>query len=122
MVGLTIAGLSGNLHLSVGLLVVLGISISFGTGGTFALVPLLFPNRPGTAAGFIGGVSTISGIIYPLMFAAGSNIHIGYAQVALYLFIPAILFYFWAARYERHPEEHGLMFNDLDANAAEEAA
>jgi NNP family nitrate/nitrite transporter-like MFS transporter len=119
MVGLTVAGMSGSLHLSVVLLVVLGISISFGTGGTFALVPLLFPNRPGTAAGFIGGVSTISGIIYPLMFAAGSNIHIGYAQVALYLFLPAVIFYFWAARYERHPEEHGLLLNNL---AAEEAA
>jgi len=122
MVGLTVAGMTGSLYVSVILLVVLGISISFGTGGTFALVPLLFPTRPGTAAGFIGGVSTISGIIYPLMFAAGSNIHIGYAQVALYLFLPSIVFYFWAARYERHPEEHGLMFNDLDANAAEEAA
>ena len=51
-------------------LVALGIFISFGTGGTFALVPLLFPDRPGVAAGFIGGVSTAGGIVYPLIFAA----------------------------------------------------
>ncbi|MGH6817960.1 MAG: MFS transporter [Methylovirgula sp.] len=108
MAGLTFAGLSGSLHFSVVLLVALGIFISFGTGGTFALVPLLFPDRPGTAAGFIGGVSTAAGIVYPLIFAAGPNIHIGYLYVALYMFVPFVLFYFWAARHERDPEEHGI--------------
>jgi len=109
MIGLTMAGLSGSLHASVLLLVLLGICLSFGTGGTFALVPLLFPDRPGAAAGFIGGVSTAAGIVYPLIFASGSNIHLGYLRAAIYMFVPIILFYFWAARYERHPEEHGLI-------------
>ncbi len=109
MAGLTIAGLSGSLHSSVVVLVALGVFISFGTGGTFALVPLLFPDRPGTAAGFIGGVSTAAGIVYPLIFASGTNIHMGYASVALYMFLPFVGFYFWAARYERHPEEHGVL-------------
>ncbi|MDE3188801.1 MAG: MFS transporter [Acidobacteriota bacterium] len=109
MTGLTVAGLTGSLHLSVAILVAIGIAISCGTGGTFALVPLLFPDRPGTAAGFIGGVSTAAGIAYPLVFAGGSNIHTGYSTVALYMFLPFLLFYFWAARYERHPEEHGLL-------------
>ncbi len=109
MIGLTLAGLSGSLHAFVLLLVALGICISFGTGGTFALVPLLFPHRPGAAAGFIGGVSTAAGIVYPLIFASGSNIHLGYLHVALYMFVPIILFYFWAARHELHPEEHGLI-------------
>jgi NNP family nitrate/nitrite transporter-like MFS transporter len=108
MAGLSFAGLSGSLHLSVIVLVALGVCISFATGGTFALVPLLFPDRPGAAAGFIGGVSTAAGIVYPLIFAAGKNIHIGYLRVALYIFVPIVLFYFWAARYERAPEEHGL--------------
>ncbi|MFC5583422.1 MFS transporter [Rhodanobacter terrae] len=108
MVGLTTAGLTGSLHLSVVLLVAFGIFVSFGTGGTFALVPLLFPDRPGIAAGFIGGVSTAAGIIYPLVFASGVNIHVGYLHVAFFMFVPFVLFYFWAARYERHPEEHGL--------------
>src|SRR5579863_7768113 len=118
MIGLTLAGLSGSLHLSVIVLVVLGICISFGTGGTFALVPLLFPDRPGAAAGFIGGLSTAAGIIYPLIFAASPNIHMGYLYVALYMFVPFVLFYFWAARHERHPEEHGIF---TDALAVEKA-
>jgi len=108
MAALTGAGLSGSLHLSVIVLVAFGIFVSFGTGGTFALVPLLFPGRPGVAAGFIGGVSTAGGIVYPLIYAGSANIHMGYLYVALYMFVPFVLFYFWAARYERHPEEHGL--------------
>lgn len=113
MAGLTVGGMSGSLHISVSILVALGIFISFGTGGTFALVPLLFPDRPGAAAGFIGGVSTAAAIAYPLIFAHGSNIHIGYAYVAVLLFLPFVLFYFWAARHERHPEEHGLLTRAL---------
>jgi len=89
--------------------VAIGIFISCGTGGTFALVPLLFPDRPGAAAGFIGGVSTAAGIVYPLIFSGGANIHMRYLYVALYLFLPFILFYFCAARYERRPQEHGLL-------------
>lgn len=118
MFGLTLGGSVGSLHVSVSVLVALGVFISFGTGGTFALVPLLFPDRPGTAAGFIGGVSTAAAIAYPLIFAHDQNIHIGYAYVAVFLFLPFVLFYFWAARYERHPEEHGLFASSL---AAEEA-
>jgi MFS transporter, NNP family, nitrate/nitrite transporter len=110
MASLTAAGLSGSLHASVAVLVVLGICISFGTGGTFALVPLLFPDCPGLAAGFIGGLSTAGGIAYPLIFAAQSNIHVGYLGVALTLFVPFALFYFLAARHERRPEDHGVSF------------
>jgi MFS transporter, NNP family, nitrate/nitrite transporter len=119
MAGLTMAGLMGSLHLSVLGLVILGIFISCGTGGTFALVPLLFPDRPGTASGFIGGVSTAAGIVYPLIFARGANIHMGYLAVSLSMFVPFVLFYFWAARCEHRPEEHGLLTSIL---ATEEAA
>lgn len=118
MAGLTYAGATGSLHLSVAMLVALGIFISFGTGGTFALVPLLFPDRPGTAAGFIGGVSTAAGIVYPLVFAGGATIHAGYLTVALYMFAPFVAFYFWAARHERHPEEHGLLPRALSTETA----
>ncbi|MBU6298580.1 MAG: MFS transporter [Alphaproteobacteria bacterium] len=118
MAGLTAAGLSGSLHLSVCVLVLLGVAISFGTGGTFALVPLLFPDRPGAAAGFIGGVSTAAGIVYPLIYASGANIHMGYLTVALTMFLPFVLFYFWAARYERHPEEHGFISGALSTENA----
>lgn len=119
MAGLTAAGSSGSLHGSVAVLILLGVCISFGTGATFALVPLLFPDRPGTASGFVGGVSTIAAIAYPLIFAGGVSIHSGYRTVALSMFLPFALFYFWAARHERHPEEHGLLTSVL---AAEEAA
>src|SRR5260370_891307 len=68
MIGLTVAGLYGFLPLSIAVLVALGIFVSFGTGGTFALVPLLFPDRPGVAAGFIGGVSTLRGLAPPPVF------------------------------------------------------
>ncbi|HEY5213015.1 MAG TPA: MFS transporter [Acidobacteriaceae bacterium] len=119
MGSLTVAGLMGSLHLSVLVLVAMGVAISFATGGTFALVPLLFHDRPGAAAGFIGGVSTAAGIVYPLIFAGGHNIYFGYAYVALYMFVPITLFYFWAARYERSPQEHGLMeHRELVAEAA----
>lgn len=118
MIGLTTAGLAGSLPLSVAVLVGFGIFVSFGTGGTFALVPLLFPDCPGVAAGFVGGVSTIGGIVYPLMFAGAANIHMGYLHVALFLFVPFALFYFWAARHERHPEEHGLPGNLLGRGLA----
>jgi NNP family nitrate/nitrite transporter-like MFS transporter len=118
MIGLAVAGFAGSLPLSVAVLMALGIFISFGTGGTFALVPLLFPDRPGIAAGFVGGVSTVGGIVYPLIFAAGTDIHVGYLYVALYLFAPFILFYFWAARHERSPQEHGLLGRALAGQRA----
>jgi NNP family nitrate/nitrite transporter-like MFS transporter len=118
MAGLTLAGISGSLHLSVMVLVILGVFISFGTGGTFALVPLLFPDRPGSAAGFIGGISTAAAIVYPLIFSGGASIHAGYLHVAVFLFLPFVLFYFWAARYERNPEEHGLLTGALLADEA----
>ena len=111
MLGLTVGGMTGSLHISVAVLVALGIFISFGTGGTFALVPLLFPDRPGAAAGFIGGVSTAAAIAYPLIFSRGSNLYIGYAYVAIFLFLPFVLYYFWAARNEQQLEEHGLLPN-----------
>ncbi|AOV17398.1 nitrate/nitrite transporter [Acidihalobacter aeolianus] len=113
MVAFTVAGLMNSLPLSVMVLVAFGIFVSFGTGGTFALVPLLFPDRPGVAAGFIGGVSTAGGIVYPLVFAHVGNIHMGYLYIALFMFIPFTLFYFWAARYEHHPEDHGIGENWL---------
>jgi NNP family nitrate/nitrite transporter-like MFS transporter len=108
MILLTIAGLFGLIHMSVIVLAFFGICVSFGTGGTFAIVPLIFKDRPGIATGFIGGVSTVGGIIYPLVFGFAGNIHMGYAYVALFIFIPFILFYLWSMRYEKHPEEHGI--------------
>ena len=91
MAGMTIAGTYGFSAYFRGGSRGMGVAISCGTGGTFALVPLFFPDRPGAAAGFIGGVSTAAGIVYPLVFAGGTNIHLGYSLVALYMFLPFVL-------------------------------
>jgi len=34
------------------------------------------------------------------------------------MFLPFVVFYFWAARYERHPEEHGLLPSRLAIDEA----
>ena len=95
-VALTIAGRTGHLTTSVLVLALLGFVISTGTGSCFGLVPILFRKYPGIATGFIGGVSTTGGIIYPLVFGKVENIHDGYAAVALWIFIPFILFFIFA--------------------------
>lgn len=95
-VALTIAGRTGHLTTSVLVLALLGFVISTGTGSCFGLVPILFRKYPGIATGFIGGVSTTGGIIYPLVFGKVENIHDGYAAVALYIFVPFILFFIFA--------------------------
>jgi len=108
MVALTLVGLAGLLPASVVVLAVFGVTVSFGTGGVFAIVPVLFEDRPGTASGFIGGISTSGGIVYPLVYGYIPNIHMGYAVVALVFFVPFMLFYVWAMRYEEDPREHGV--------------
>ena len=73
-------------------------------------MPLLFPDRPGTAAGFVGGVSTAAGIVYPLRFCRRLEYpHRLLLRCRSFMFLPFLLFYFWAARYERNPREHGLL-------------
>nr|WP_255457497.1 MFS transporter [Halorussus sp. JP-T4] len=108
MVALTLAGLAGALPASVVVLAVFGVTVSFGTGGVFAIVPVLFDERPGTASGFIGGVSTSGGIVYPLVYGYVPNIHLGYAVVAAVFFVPFVLFYVWAMRHEDDPRERGI--------------
>ena len=108
MIAMTVVGMLGLLTWSVVILAIFGITVSFGTGGTFAIVPLIFKERVGTATGFIGGISTAFGIVYPLIFGAFDNIHVGYAVVALTMFIPFILFFIFAMRYDEHPENFGL--------------
>jgi NNP family nitrate/nitrite transporter-like MFS transporter len=99
LVVLSAAGAAGLLPVSVVVLAVFGVAVSFGTGGVFALVPLLFPDRPGTAAGFVGGISTTGGILYPVLFGLPSSVHLGYALVAGVVFVPSIAFFAWAMRY-----------------------
>jgi NNP family nitrate/nitrite transporter-like MFS transporter len=108
MVALTLIGLAGILPASVVVLAFFGITVSFGTGGTFAIVPNMFPDRPGTASGFIGGISTSGGIVFPLIYGYVPNIHTGYAVVGVAIFIPLMLFFAWAMQHEDDPREHGI--------------
>ncbi|MBE9504768.1 MAG: MFS transporter [Proteobacteria bacterium] len=108
MIALTFAGLSNNLVVSVLFLAIFGITVSFGTGSTFAVVPLMFHSRPGTATGFIGGISCTGGIIYPLVFSNMENIHMGYAVVGVLMFIPFMIFIAWAMHWDQHPEDKGI--------------
>jgi NNP family nitrate/nitrite transporter-like MFS transporter len=108
MVLLSAAGLVGLLPLSVVVLAGFGVTVSFGTGGVFAIVPLLFPDRPGTASGFVGGISTTGGIVYPIAFGLVPNIHAGYAVVAGVVFVPIILFFVWAMRSDGALATHGI--------------
>jgi len=54
------------------------------------------------------GISTSGGIVYPLVYGYVPDIHMGYAVVALVFFLPSMLFYVWAMRYEEDPHEHGV--------------
>lgn len=96
MVLLTFAGLTGNLALSVITLAFLGFTISWNTGSNFGVTPVLFHKKPGVATGYIGGVCTVFGIIYPLIFGAMPNIHMGYAVTAVTMFIPFMLVFILA--------------------------
>jgi NNP family nitrate/nitrite transporter-like MFS transporter len=95
----TIAGLSGNLVFSVVALAFLGFTVAFGTGSNFGVTPILFRKNPGIATGFIGGVSTIGGVIYPLIYGHVANIHMCWLPP---LFIPFILLFIVVAR-RTHP-------------------
>jgi NNP family nitrate/nitrite transporter-like MFS transporter len=95
---LTLAGLSGNLTFSVIALAFLGFATAFGTGSNFGVTPVLFRKNPGIATGFIGGVSTIGGVVYPLIFGLLPNFHTGYALVAGAMFIPFMLLFIVAFR------------------------
>ncbi|MFB6081196.1 MAG: MFS transporter [Halanaeroarchaeum sp.] len=105
---LTAAGVLGLLPVSVVVLAGFGIAVSFGTGGVFAIVPPMFEERPGIAAGFVGGVSTAGGIVYPLVFGWVPDIHLGYATVAVVFFVPFIAFFVWAMRSDRNLSAHGI--------------
>ncbi|MFB6108700.1 MAG: MFS transporter [Haloplanus sp.] len=122
MVSLTVAGLAGYLPASVVVLAVFGVTVSFGTGGVFAVVPLVFEDRPGTAAGFIGGVSTAGGIVYPLIYGGVPNVHLGYAVVGLCIFLPFVAFYVWAMRREGSLASDGIGTRDRWLGAGDSAA
>ncbi len=96
MVGMTLAGLSGNVLLAVGAGFLVGMGCAMTEGSIFAQVPALFPNSSGAVAGVVGGVGSVGGIIYPLVYSASilPNLHIGYSIVAVSM-VPIVLLTAW---------------------------
>nr|WP_254542862.1 MFS transporter [Halomarina sp. BND7] len=99
--GLTLAGETGSVTLTVAAGVLVGASCAFAEGAVFAQVPAMFPERTGTAAGLVGGIGTFGGIGFPLVFASAAttlgSVHAGYAAVAA-LVVPIVLLNAWIAR------------------------
>ncbi|MEY7849355.1 MFS transporter [Natrarchaeobius sp. A-rgal3] len=96
MVGMTVAGLTGNIYVAVFAGFLVGVGCAFSEGAIFAQVPAMFPNNSGTVAGVVGGIGTVGGSIYPLIFVAPflPNLHVGYAVVAVTM-IPILALTAW---------------------------
>ena len=96
MFGMTLAGLSGQVLLAVGVGVLVGMGCAFAEGAIFAQVPAMFPNSSGSVAGVVGGIGTVGGIVYPLVYAAPflPSLHTGYSVVAVSM-IPIVLLAGW---------------------------
>ncbi|WP_137291258.1 MFS transporter [Natronorubrum halophilum] len=94
--GMTAAGLTGNIYIAVAAGFLVGVGCAFSEGAIFAQVPAMFPNNSGTVAGIVGGIGTVGGSVYPLLFAAPflPNLHAGYAVVALTM-IPILVLTAW---------------------------
>jgi NNP family nitrate/nitrite transporter-like MFS transporter len=85
MVGLALAGSTGNVLLVVGAGFLVGTACAWTEGAIFAQVPAMFPNRTGAAAGVVGGIGTFGGIGYPLVYSYVAELgylHAGYVVVA----------------------------------------
>ncbi|WP_275736612.1 MFS transporter [Halorhabdus sp. SVX81] len=99
MVGMTLAGLSGEVLIAVGAGFMVGMACAFAEGSIFAQVPAMFPNSSGAVAGVVGGVGTVGGIVYPLVYssAAMPNLHMGYTVVAASM-VPIVALTAWVFR------------------------
>ena len=73
-----------------------GTGCAWAEGAIFAQVPAMFPNSSGSVAGIVGGVGTVGGIVYPLIYSAPwlANFHIGYSVTAVSM-IPIVLLAAW---------------------------
>jgi NNP family nitrate/nitrite transporter-like MFS transporter len=89
MFGMTLAGLTGQVLIAVSAGFLVGMGCAFSEGAIFAQVPAMF-------AGVVGGVGTVGGIVYPLVYAAPllPNLHTGYSIVAVSM-IPIVLLAAW---------------------------
>ncbi|NGM68820.1 NarK/NasA family nitrate transporter [Natronolimnobius sp. AArcel1] len=123
--GMTAAGLTGNIYLAVAAGFLVGVGCAFSEGAIFAQVPAMFPNNSGTVAGVVGGIGTVGGSVYPLLFAAPflPNLHVGYAIVALTM-IPILALTAWVFQphIAENATEDGWIVNDDPAVPARNVA
>jgi NNP family nitrate/nitrite transporter-like MFS transporter len=119
MVLMTAAGLSGIVLAAVGAGFVVGMACAFAEGAIFAQVPAMFPDSSGAVAGVVGGIGTVGGIVYPLVYSATMfpNLHIGYAVVAVSM-LPIVLLNAWVYRPEIARRAHldGLLDRSTDSS------
>ncbi|WP_425498606.1 MFS transporter [Natrinema salinisoli] len=96
MIGMSLAGLTGEVLLAVAAGFVVGMGCAFAEGAIFAQVPAMFPDSSGSVAGVVGGVGTVGGIVYPLVYAVPvmPSLHTGYSVVAATM-IPIVLLCAW---------------------------
>jgi len=119
MVLMTVAGLSGIVLAAVGAGFVVGMACAFAEGAIFAQVPAMFPDSSGAVAGVVGGIGTVGGIVYPLVYSATMfpNLHLGYAVVAVSM-LPIVLLNAWVYRPEIARRAHldGLLDRSTDSS------
>jgi NNP family nitrate/nitrite transporter-like MFS transporter len=96
MFGMTLAGFSGVVMNAVVVGFLVGAGCAWAEGAIFAQVPAMFPNSSGAVAGIVGGVGTVGGIVYPLIYSAPwlTSFHVGYSIVAVSM-IPIVLLAAW---------------------------
>ena len=119
MVLMTVAGFSGIVLAAVGAGFVVGMACAFAEGAIFAQVPAMFPDSSGAVAGVVGGIGTVGGIVYPLVYSATMfpNLHVGYAVVAVSM-LPIVLLNAWVYRPEIARRAHldGLLDRSTDSS------
>jgi len=112
MFGMTLAGLSGQVFVAVGAGFVVGMACAFAEGSIFAQVPAMFPDSSGAVAGVVGGIGTVGGIVYPLIYSAPflANLHLGYSVVAVSM-VPIVLLSAWVfqPKIARIANDHGFI-------------
>jgi NNP family nitrate/nitrite transporter-like MFS transporter len=96
MFAMTLAGLSGVVMNAVIVGFLVGTACAMAEGAIFAQVPAMFPNSSGAVAGVVGGIGTVGGIVYPLVYSAPwlSSLHLGYSVVAASM-IPIVVLAAW---------------------------
>jgi NNP family nitrate/nitrite transporter-like MFS transporter len=123
MLGMTAAGLSGQVLVAVGAGFLVGMGCAFAEGAIFAQVPAMFPDSSGAVAGVVGGVGTVGGIVYPLIYAAPllPNLHTGYSVVAVTM-VPIVLLTAWVfqPRIARVANEAGIVGDGTTASSGDD--